>query len=70
MGETKTSHTFSWFNEFKNKLNAKVFNFFEAKPNTSEKNRGFYVKNKSIPLKEYTAVNTFCWNVRDEINIC
>ena len=63
--KTKTSHTFKWFNEFKNKLNKKVFNFFETKPGVFEKNHSFYFKNKSVPLVEYTAVNTFCWNVRD-----
>ena len=29
----------------------------------------FTSKNKSIPLVEYTAVNTFRWNVQDEINV-
>ena len=67
--KTKTTQTFKWFNDFKNKLNRKVYNFYESKPGVFEKDNLFYVKNKSVPLVEYTAVNTFCWNVRDGINI-
>ena len=51
------------------KLNRKVYNFYESKPGVFEKCKTFNAKNKSVPLVEYTAVNTFCWNVRDEINI-
>jgi len=50
-------------------LNEQVFNLSKAKPTLHKKNRDFYVKNISIPLTEYTAVNTFCGNIRDEINI-
>jgi hypothetical protein len=49
----------------KNKLNRQVFNFYESKSNVFETTNVFHVKNKSIPLVEYTAVNSFCWNVRD-----
>ena len=66
---TKTTHTFKWFNDFKNTLNRKVFNFYESKSKVFETNKAFHIKNKSIPLVEYTAVNIFCWNVRDEINV-
>ena len=60
MGENKTTHTFlKWFNDFKNKLNRKVYNFYESKPGVFEENNIFHVKNKSVPLFEYTAVNTF-----------
>ena len=69
MGENQNFSYVFRFNEFKNKMNKKVFNFFETKPGVFEKNYSFYVKNKSVLLVEYTAVNTFCWNVRDEINI-
>ena len=27
------------------------------------------MKQKSVPLTEYSAINTFCWNIRDGINI-
>ena len=67
--KTKTTQTFKWFNDFKNKLNKKVYHFYESKPGIFEKNPPFYVKSKNAPLTEYTAVNTFCWNLRDEINI-
>jgi len=65
----KTTQTFKWFNDFKNKLNKKVYHFYESKPGIFEKNPPFFVKNKNVPFTEYTAVNTFCWNVRDEINV-
>ena len=42
--KTKTTHTFKWFNEFKNKLNKKVFNFLESKPGVFEKNNSFMLK--------------------------
>ena len=29
--KTKTTQTFKWFNDFKNKLNRQVFNFYESK---------------------------------------
>ena len=67
--KTKTTQTFKWLNDFKNTLNRKVFNFYESKSKVFETNKAFHIKNKSIPLVEYTAVNNFCWNVRDEINI-
>ena len=67
--KTKTTQTFKWFNDFKNTLNRKVFNFYESKSNVFETNKAFHIKNKSIPLVEYTTVNNFCWNVRDEINV-
>ena len=67
--KTKTIPTFKWFNDFKNKRNRKVYNFYESKPVVFEKSNPFHVKNKSVPRVEYTAINTFCWNVRDEINI-
>ena len=65
--KTNTSHTFKWFNEFKNKLN----NFLESdsKPGVFEKSNLFHVKQKSVPLTEYAAINTFCWNIRDVINV-
>ena len=67
--KTNTSHTFKWFNEFKNKLNKKVSHFLESKPAVFEKSNLFYIKQKSVPLIEYTAINTFCWNIRDGINV-
>jgi hypothetical protein len=67
--KTNTSHTFKWFNEFKNKLNKKVANFLETKPGVFEKRNLFYVKQNSVPVIEYTAINTFCWNIRDGINV-
>ena len=67
--KTKTTQMFQWFNDFKNKLNRKVYNFYESKPGVFGKSNPFHVKNKYVPRIEYTAINTFCWNVRDEINI-
>jgi len=69
--KTNTSHTFKWFNEFKNKLNKKVFQFLESNSKLGglEKKNLFYVKHKSVPLTEYAAINTFCWNIRDGINV-
>ena len=69
--KTNTSYTFKWFNEFKNKLNKKVFQFLESnsKLGDLEKKNLFYVKHKSVPLTEYAAINTFCWNIRDGINV-
>jgi hypothetical protein len=67
--KTKTTQTFKWFNDFKNKLNKLVFRFYESKSKIFESTNIFYAKNKSIPLVEYTAVNNFCWNVRDEMNV-
>ena len=42
---------------------------FSISMNLNQTNKVFHIKNKSIPLVEYTAVNNFCWNVRDEINV-
>ena len=61
MEKTNTSHTFKWFNEFKNKLNKKVSHFLESesKPGVFEKSNLFHVKQNSVPLTEYAAINTF-----------
>ena len=69
--KTNTAHTFKvkWFNEFKNKMNKKVAHFLETKPGVFEKKNSFYVKRNTIPNIEYTAINTFCWNIRDGINV-
>ena len=66
---TDAQYTFKWFNDFKKTLNKKVFNFYESKTNILETNKVFHVKKKSIPIVIYTAINPFCWNVRDEINV-
>ena len=41
----------------------------ESIPGFFEKNKRFCLKNNFVPPTEYTAVNNFCWNVRDAINI-
>ena len=41
--KTKTTQTFKWFNDFKNKLNRKVFNFYESKSNVFETNKAFHI---------------------------
>ena len=71
MEKDKYISHFIWFNEFKNKLNKKVFHFLESdsKPGVFEKSNLFHVKQKCVPLTEYAAINTFCWNIRDGINI-
>ena len=57
-------------NEFKNQMNSKVyFTESESKPGVFEKNKRFRLKNYFVPPTEHTAVNNFCWNVRDAINI-
>ena len=51
-------------------MNNKAFFFeSESKPGVFEKNKKFCLKNNFVPPTEYTAVNNFCWNVRDAINI-
>ena len=49
-------------------MNSKVY-FSESEPGVFEKNKKNCLKNNFIPPTEYTAVNNFCWNVRDGINI-
>ena len=43
--------------------------FSESKPGVFEKNKQFRLTNNFVPPIEYLAVNKFCWNVRDAINI-
>ena len=63
-------NTFKRFNDFKKQMNNKAFFFeSESKPGVFEKNKKFCLKNNFVPPTEYTAVNKFCWNVRDAINI-
>ena len=50
-------------------MNKKVAHFLETKPGVFEKKNSFYVKRNTIPNIEYTAINTFCWNIRDGINV-
>ena len=50
----KTTQMFKWFNDFKNKLNKKVYHFYESKPGIFEKKPPFYVKNKNVPFTEYS----------------
>ena len=50
-------------------MNRKLYHFHESKPSFFEKNNSFQIKNKLVPLIEYTEVNIFCWNVRDPMNI-
>jgi hypothetical protein len=67
---TKTKNTFQKFREFKNQMNAKVFfSESETKPGVFERNKKFRLKSNFVPPTEYTAVNNFCWNVRDAINV-
>ena len=49
-------------------MNYKVY-FFGSKPGVFEKNKKFGLKNNFVPPTEYTAVNNFCWNVRDAIKM-
>ena len=44
--KTKTTQTFKWFNDFKNKLNKKVYHFYESKLGIFEKNPPFTLKIK------------------------
>ena len=41
----------------------------DSNPGVFEKSNLFHVKQKSVPLTEYAAINTFCWNIRDGINV-
>ena len=41
----------------------------ESKQGVFEKNKKFRLKSYFVPPIEYTAVNNFCWNVRDAINV-
>jgi len=67
---TKTKNTFCKFRGFKNQMNAKVFfSESETKPGVFERNKKFRLKSNFVPPTEYTAVNNFCWNVRDAINV-
>ena len=67
---TNTKNTFYKFREFKNQMNSKVyFSESESKPGVFEKNKKFRLKSNFVPPTEYTAVNNFCWNVRDAINV-
>ena len=51
-------------------MNSKAFfSESESKPGVFEKNKKKCLKNNFVPPTEYTAVNFFCWNVRDAINI-
>ena len=56
--KTKTSETFKRFNEFKNKMNTKVY-FYESKPGVIERNKNFRLPNHFVPPPEYMAVNIF-----------
>ena len=42
--KTETTQMFKWFNDFKNKLNRKVYHFYESKPAVFEKSNPFYDK--------------------------
>ena len=42
--KTKTTQTFKWVNDFKNKLNRKVYNFYESTPGVFEKSNPFMLK--------------------------
>ena len=51
-------------------MNSKVFfSESETKPGVFERNKKFRLKSNFVPPTEYTAVNNFCWNVRDAINV-
>ena len=51
-------------------MNSKMyFSESESKPGVFEKNKKFRLKSNFVPPMEYTAVNNFCWNIRDAINI-
>ena len=70
METTKTGNTFYKFNDFKNQMNSRVhFSESESKLGVFEKNKKFHLKSNFVPPIEYTAVNNFCWNVRDAINV-
>ena len=47
--KTKTANRFKWFNDFRNKMNTKVY-FSETKPGIFEKNKNFRRKNNFAPL--------------------
>ena len=66
---TKTGNTFKRFNDFKKR----ILKHFSLNPNQSQeflrKTKKNCLKNYFVPPSKYMAVNNFCWNVRDAINI-
>ena len=51
-------------------MNLRVyFSESESKTPGFERNKKFRLKSNFVPPIEYTAVNNFCWNVRDAINV-
>ena len=66
---TKTDNTLKRFNDFKKKSILKHFLWIWIKARNFWEKQKFCLKNNFVPPTEYTAVNNFCWNVRDAIKI-
>ena len=58
---------FSKFEDFRRKMNNKMFFFAEASPGVYVRDRKFHVKSTWSCEENYADVNNFCWNVRDNL---
>ena len=65
----KWKNVFSNFNDFRRRMNNKMFFFVEKKPGTFVKDDSFRIKSNWVAPMEFNDVNTFCWNVREHLRI-
>ena len=63
----KWKNVFSKFEDFRRRMNNKMFFFVEKSPVTFVKDDSFRIKSSWVAPSEFNDVNTFCWNVREHL---
>ena len=61
-------NNFANFEDFRRRLNNKMFFFVEKTPGTFVREKSFRIKSSWNCMEEYKNVNTFCFNVRDRLD--
>ena len=65
----KWKNVFSNFEDFRRRMNNKMFFFVEKSPGTFVRDKTFRIKSSWNCMEEYNDVNKFCFNVRDRLDI-
>ena len=65
----KWKRVFSNFEDFRRRMNNKMFFFVEKTPGTFVRDKTFRIKSLWSCAEEYNNVNRFCYDIRDRLNV-
>ena len=63
----KWKNVFSKFEDFRRRMNNKMFFFIEKTPGVYERDKQFRVKSSWSCGEDFNDVNNFCWKVRENL---